>query len=235
MTMRILLASTAGAALALAWSAPVHAQDADDPVAACRDETDTQADYVACLEDALRGEDGDGEPATSDAPPLDSPSPAPASSAEGSAPSPPAPAAAPATGIPTTATPEAETRSDRRWFGLGRRVGGEDATGDPEPAPAVDEPTGLGSERLITQQNRGNEPDPERESAHVVGFSNNSFGMLQVTLDNGQVWRQKRGDTQRVRLEGGVAIPVELWATRFGGFRLQLINENRILPVERVR
>ncbi len=58
---------------------------------------------------------------------------------------------------------------------------------------------------------------------------------LQVRLENGQIWRQVQGDTQIVELRHDASVPVEMWGSQTGGYRMRMIGVGRTLRVERIQ
>lgn len=94
-------------------------------------------------------------------------------------------------------------------------------------------PQGLGAEQLRGgRPERGEEP---RARAMVVGFREYVPGLLEIELDNGQVWRQISGDAARVRLTSTEPQAVEMWSSWAGGYRMRLVDSERTLRVERLR
>ncbi|MCP5145636.1 MAG: hypothetical protein H6978_12585 [Gammaproteobacteria bacterium] len=69
----------------------------------------------------------------------------------------------------------------------------------------------------------------------VVGFREYVPGLLEIELDNGQVWRQISGDAARVRLTSTEPQAVEMWSSWAGGYRMRLVDSERTLRVERLR
>lgn len=60
-------------------------------------------------------------------------------------------------------------------------------------------------------------------------------GKLRVTLQNGQVWQQIQGDSQRFDLDTDDVSGVEIWKSRLGGYKLRLTDQRRTLRVSRLR
>ncbi|MHA6286980.1 hypothetical protein [Maricaulis sp. CAU 1757] len=101
--------------------------------------------------------------------------------------------------------------------------------------------TGLDAGRALARLRRGEEGRQDREDARisvaVASFREIPYRRLEVTLDNGQVWRQMQGDNQRVagRLRRGQAYTADVWEGALGNFRLRINEIERIVQVERVR
>ena len=93
----------------------------------------------------------------------------------------------------------------------------------------------LGAEQVAEQQGEDREDEADLVRASVVASERVHPDRLQVELDNGQVWRQLESDTQKIHLGGAGSVPVEMWGSRFGGYRMRLVESGRALKVERVR
>ena len=112
----------------------------------------------------------------------------------------------------------------------------------PEPDPIAEvaptEPEGadLGSEQVTARRTRPGEEEPApRLQAGVASAEIVPFRRLQVTLDNGHVWRQIRGDTQRINERRAAEQTVEIWESSLGGYRMRMNEMARTIRVERVR
>lgn len=69
----------------------------------------------------------------------------------------------------------------------------------------------------------------------VAAYAEVPYRRLLVTLDNGQVWRQIKGDTQRIRVDLGRNQTVDITETSLGGYALRLNEMRRTIRVERIR
>lgn len=69
----------------------------------------------------------------------------------------------------------------------------------------------------------------------MSGITNVPYRRLQITLDNGMIWRQIEGDVQRLRIDEDDASTVEIWETRLGGYKLRFNDLARTIRVERIR
>jgi hypothetical protein len=101
----------------------------------------------------------------------------------------------------------------------------------------VGERNDLGSEQVETRQ-RSRARDAGDEARLVAGVSAVTtvpYRRLQVTLDNGMIWRQIEGDVQRLRIDDEDASTVEIWETRLGGYKLKFNGLGRTIRVQRVR
>jgi hypothetical protein len=208
MSFNVIRARTAIAALAACGAAAASASAQDGPtVERCRSEL-TDAARFACLEAAVNAYERGPEAAAP------SPTPAPGATIAPLAPAPTSAATAPS-GAATAAV----------------------AAPAPSPVVASDEPTGIGAEQVVARRG-GDRDDEEREpptEARIVAHSIHGYAQLEVTLDNGQVWRQLQGDNERIRLRGDDPIAVSIRESQFGGYRMQLADPRREIQVERIR
>jgi hypothetical protein len=101
-----------------------------------------------------------------------------------------------------------------------------------QPAdPAADS---IGARQVRARQER----DTDLESAaslKVARYTQVPYRRLQVTLENGQVWRQIAGDTQRIRADLRRNQTVDINESRLGGYQLRLNEMERTIRVERIR
>jgi len=77
--------------------------------------------------------------------------------------------------------------------------------------------------------------EAQRFSTLIVASERVYPNRLQVSLENGQTWRQIQGDTQLVELSGESPVSAEIWRSGFGGYRMRLPAIRRVLKVERIR
>ncbi len=110
-----------------------------------------------------------------------------------------------------------------------------------ESGPAADtmvrENNELGSEQVEARQ-RDREVDTSdgaRLEAGVSRVTTVPYRRLQITLDNGMIWRQIEGDVQRLRIDEDDVSTVEIWETRLGGYKLRFHDLGRTIRVERIR
>lgn len=187
---------------------PASGQEA--VIAACQ-ALPTEAERFDCLADALRLANGQ---ATLTADDVD------------------AAAAAAPTSATSPAAPGVAAAEPRRG---GLRVpffGGRDES---EPAVATAsavDPDSFGAEQVMSSRDAGAAPvmNAAVVSSDVVGYM-----QLEVELDNGQVWRQAQSEKPWDPILDDVPDTVEIRASRFGGYRMLLVEENRSLMVERIR
>jgi hypothetical protein len=182
----------------------------------------TDAERLACMRGALAAEEAArGQTAPSSA----ASSPAAPSRA-------PAAAAAPPSAAIAAPAPVARMDDDDDGFlGLGIFGGGDDDA----PQQTAGAATGLGADAVNFEA--GEAPGPQgRQQATIVSFREHVPGIMEFELDNGQVWRQISGDGQDVNLRDGQSVPVEMWTSWAGGYRMRLAdNQNLTVRVERIR
>ena len=187
---------------------PTHAQQ--DIIAACANAANAEA-RITCLENALLG----NTEAIDTAPPATNRDTAPTQSAEPSISEStisesniaPTPVAPPAAPEPVVA-----------------------ATPAPEPEAKSDE---LGSEQVAPK--RKVEETIERRVFSVASIEIAHPNKIRFFLENGQVWQQLQGDEQRLRLSKNSLSTVEIWQSKFGGYKLRIPDRRRTLRVRRIR
>lgn len=190
-----------------------------DAIEACR-EASTDAARIACLENALRRQENPGEAA----PPAEPVAPeAPEPVADGAPESETAEAPQPAALEGTeSAAPPASPRAATQ------------ATAPVPKTAAAD----IGAEQVRARNESREERDARLDSAHrlkVAAYTTVPYRRLQVELENGQIWRQVKGDTQRIRVDLERNQTVDINETGLGGYKLRLNEIRRIIAVERVR
>lgn len=112
------------------------------------------------------------------------------------------------------------------------------ATPAPEPSPKSAGGTGaaegIGAEQVRSRQQSAADLESAR-GLRVVRYGSVPFRRLQVELENGQVWRQIEGDTQRIRVSLERNQTVDIEESGLGGYKLRLNEIGRTIRVERVR
>lgn len=139
------------------------------------------------------------------------------------APAPSAPeSSAPATPITSTVAPSPSTTSAL-----------PPAVEQPPEAPANPEAT-FGSENL--KKNRKEKEKVDRITSPIVDIKANPYGKLTITLANGQVWKQLKGDGKTVRIprkERDYTATVRRGA--IGSYFLRIEELNKAVKVRRVK
>lgn len=104
----------------------------------------------------------------------------------------------------------------------------DDAATPSARAPA----TGLGLERLSAAAGSAREDAPVQ--AEAVSYRERIPGQWQFELSNGEVWRQVSGDGTVLHLFGRDPLGVEIWQS-WAGYRMRLLQLDRVIQVERIR
>jgi hypothetical protein len=155
-----------------------------------------------------------------------------------------------------TAPAEPAAREGRRWLRMpGIPFIGRDRDEEPDAAPtavAAAPPLpaatpsappagveGFGAEQVAARAGtRDLNPRDEEDEilrAKIVDFEELHRGRLVVALDNGQIWRQLDVDSRTVRLRAEESYDVEIWRSGFGGYRMRVADNARVMSVERLR
>jgi hypothetical protein len=109
---------------------------------------------------------------------------------------------------------------------------------------AHDIPAGLGAEQVVARQERETKEGRENRKtrikaeafeARIVDFARTAAGRLIIVLDNGQVWAQRLGDSQDVRLRDGDKPDVTIRRGALSGYRMELSDPNVTIVVERLK
>jgi hypothetical protein len=106
------------------------------------------------------------------------------------------------------------------------------------PAEPAAEPEGLGAEQVVI---RNQSRDGVRRQVQAVrglrvaSYDKVPYERLVVKLENGQVWRQIKGDTQRIRVDLKRNQTVDISEGSVSGYKLRLNEIRRTIRVERIR
>lgn len=106
-------------------------------------------------------------------------------------------------------------------------------------APMTAEPE-LGAEQVAARTaNRQNTPSAEAEKRvfQVTATRTVPYEKLEVSLSNGQVWRQIKGDNQKIRIPRKYrdSLNVEIWSAPLSGYKMRLTELKRTIRVERLK
>lgn len=126
-----------------------------------------------------------------------------------------------------------------------------------EPAPVAEEPStemqeelpsadvaaeaipeGIGAEQVTARNQTREEQEQALESAPgliVAKYEWVPYERLVVTFENGQVWRQIKGDTNRIRTSLERNQTADITESGLGGYKLRLNEIRRTIRVERIR
>lgn len=204
---RVLLAASLPAILA----ALPAAQAQEDPIATCQRAPNAEA-RIACLEAALRQQ-----------------------------------SAAPAEAARSPQASEAEPRGQDTGQSTLGRVGGLIGAINPFSGGESGERAGTVSSQdaaadrfgaaQVAARTASRSPDTPSEqlAARIAAVSVVPYQRLELTLDNGQVWRQIAGDRQRISERHASGNTVNIWETRLGGYQMRLNEIARTIRVERIR
>ena len=112
----------------------------------------------------------------------------------------------------------------------------------PEPAPETaaqnPAPQGIGADQVIARNETREEQLEKLEKVTgliVAGYEVVPYEKLEVTLENGQVWRQIKGDTQKVRVDLQRNQTVNIEESSLGGYKMHLNEMRRTIRVERIQ
>ena len=136
-------------------------------------------------------------------------------------------------------------------------VATEEPVPNPDPTPVAEEPAsglredptsmepladaapeGIGAEQVsLRNQTREEQEDAlDKELGLVVAkYEWVPYERLVVTFENGQVWRQIKGDTTRIRTSLERNQTADITESGLGGYKLRLNEIRRTIRVERVR
>lgn len=208
-------------AIATVLSDPALANN-EDVIARCTTIA-AVGDRILCLEDALR----QAPRAPKEIPAV----------AETPAPSPPDPVTAAtdaAVEIASGAAIEVTTAVSQVVESIESEIV-DDEQREESVASTATEPKELGAEQVAPGENVGRHAD--RISAKIISFDVVGVGSLRFWLDNGQVWRQVGDDDQNIRrkIRNAENIPVEMWKSRTGGYRMRILSIDRTVRVKRLK
>ena len=99
-------------------------------------------------------------------------------------------------------------------------------------------PEGIGAEQVAKQAQTLEEREESLDRAlglTVAKYEWVPYERLVVTFENGQVWRQIKGDTNRIRTSLERNQTADITESGLGGYKLRLNEIRRIIRVERIR
>ena len=103
---------------------------------------------------------------------------------------------------------------------------------------ASNEPEGIGASQVVARTQTREELLQQLEKAAgltVARYETVPYERLQVTLENGQVWRQISGDTQKIRVDLQRNQTVDITESSLSGYKMQLNELRRTIRVERIQ
>ena len=104
--------------------------------------------------------------------------------------------------------------------------------------PVAAEPVDIGAKQVTASQQTRDERIRQLESARglpVASYNLVPYQRLVVKLENGQVWRQIKGDAQQIRVDLRRNQTVDITESSLGGYKLRLNEMRRTIRVERVK
>lgn len=115
-----------------------------------------------------------------------------------------------------------------------------DIAAAPPPVPAAPPVSGLGAEqvekRLRKEDKLAEAEEEETEvTAAVVEFGETALGKALLILDNGQVWRQRDSDRNRIRLSAKQQYTVTIKQGMISGYRIHINELGRTFVAERIQ
>lgn len=165
-------------------AAPANAIDnVEAAIVKCRAKTNTQAEQVTCLENALR------------------------------------------TMVPSTGEPD--------WGGTQSLPRNPDQAINTTPST---EARGIGAEQIPLNRDRAAAARTRlNEQSVVADFAYNQSNRLILVLSNGQVWKQRSGDLNTVRLNKGDRPTVIVRPGAVSGYRMEFPEQKQTIVVSRLQ
>ena len=99
-------------------------------------------------------------------------------------------------------------------------------------------PTGIGAEQVIANNQTKAEQKEAQQKAQgmvIARYEWVPYERMVVTFENGQVWRQIKGDRTRIRTSLERNQTADITESGFGGYMLRLNEIRRTIRVERIR
>lgn len=109
---------------------------------------------------------------------------------------------------------------------------------EPEIADVATNPEGIGAEQVVLRNQTREEHEESLEAARglvVAKYDWVPYERLVVTFENGQVWRQIKGDTNRIRTSLERNQTADITESGLGGYKLRLNEIRRTVRVERIK
>ncbi len=124
-----------------------------------------------------------------------------------------------------------------------RKAEAEPAAESSEPETVAEAPTGLGAHQVekrirsaaSAEERKQEDKERPRVEAAVLQFATTPLGKAVFILDNGQVWRQKRSDRNRVKLWDNRNYTVTVNEGMLSGYRLTVNELKKTILVERIK
>lgn len=94
--------------------------------------------------------------------------------------------------------------------------------------------SGIGADQVEARNQTAADLEAAR-GLRVARYETVPYRRLLIELENGQVWLQIEGDTQRIRVDLTRNPTVDIEESGLGGYKLRLNEIGRIIRVERIR
>lgn len=148
-----------------------------------------------------------------------------------------APQAQPQTAPPVQTAAAAQPPSkeeEESWFGIADWFGSDKASPSAQATPQQ-----FGSENLPPPPAAPGAPPPveplDHISAAVSDFAYTPFGRFVVFLDNGQIWQQLEGDTDKAHFSKSTKDQVTISRGVFGSYNLVIGDHSGLYKVKRIK
>ena len=110
----------------------------------------------------------------------------------------------------------------------------------PAPVTTTAAAPELGAEQVAARtasRQTAPKPQADKQAFSVRSTRTVPYEKLEVSLANGQVWRQIKGDSQKIRIPRKYRenLNVEIWSAPVSGYKMRLTELNRTIRVERLR
>lgn len=130
-----------------------------------------------------------------------------------------------------------QTEQQEERSGIFSRVFGNTSSQDQAEVQADTQVEGLGAEQVIARNTTRSTYESTARSitSDIVRADIHGYASLEVTLSNGQVWRQLQGDNRRIDPDDIRGDTVEIFEARLGGYQLRFSSINRTIRVRRIR
>jgi hypothetical protein len=106
---------------------------------------------------------------------------------------------------------------------------------DAPTAKAKDQPTGLGSEKLLQTERIIAGAPAEQETFLIVSATYNAQGLGVFRLENGQVWRETVKSSGNKRLKPDQQYQALIERAKIGGYRMYVDGVRWMYKVERLK
>jgi hypothetical protein len=132
-----------------------------------------------------------------------------------------------------TAPPAPPSKQEKEsWFGLDDLFGG----GEEKPQAT---PQQFGEEtvrKTPEQAEQAKQEEIDSITAHLANYALDPYGRFTVFLDNGQIWAQLQGDSDRARFPKNLkAVTVTIERAIFGSYSMSIAGNHTVFKVKRLK